>query len=186
MGDSASASIQQEANSLTEIQLQQAKLLANDITKMIESAQPLSSPEPCVYKVPDPFRKLKTKAYTPQVISIGPFHHGKKKLKTMEKYKVQYLKSFTERAEISLENLIHAIKYSEKSIRECYAETIPLSSDNFVKMVLINASFIIEYFSKYWLNEWTSNDKIVLKPWLAGKIQVDIILLFKSTSFLHY
>jgi uncharacterized protein with von Willebrand factor type A (vWA) domain len=89
---------------------------------------------------------LKTKAYTPQVISIGPFHHSKKKLKTMEKYKAQYLKSFTEGAEINLENLIHAIKYLEKSIRECYVETIPLRSDGFVKMVKMDASFIIEFF----------------------------------------
>jgi hypothetical protein len=172
----------EEANSF-ETEIQQAKLLANDITKMIESAQPLSSPEPCIYKAPDPFRKLKTKAYTPQVLSIGPFHHGKKKLKTMEKYKVQYLKSFTERAEIRLENLIHAIKYSEKSIRECYAETIPLDSDDFVKMVLMDASFIIEFFFRYKFNEWTSDDSIVLKPWLAGRIQLDIILLENQLPF---
>jgi hypothetical protein len=33
----------------------------------------------CIYKVPDPLRKLNEEVYNPQVISIGPFHHGKKK-----------------------------------------------------------------------------------------------------------
>jgi hypothetical protein len=44
-------------------------------------------------------------------------------------------------------------------------------------------ALLLSFFSKYWLNEWTSDDKIVLKPWLAGKIQVDIILLENQLPF---
>jgi hypothetical protein len=47
-----------------------------DITKMV---QPLPSFECCNYKVLDPLRKLNEEVYNPQVISIEPIHHGKKK-----------------------------------------------------------------------------------------------------------
>jgi hypothetical protein len=111
------------------------KLLLNDITKMVESLPPLSSSKCCIYKVPDPLRKLNEEAYTPQVISIGPFHHGNKKLQLMENYKLRYLKTFMERVEINFEILICTREDMETSVRQCYAETILFSSEDFVKMI---------------------------------------------------
>jgi len=37
----------------------------------------------CIYRVPMRFRVLNEKAYTPQVVSIGPLHHGREELKAM-------------------------------------------------------------------------------------------------------
>jgi len=90
MGESVSAEIQQIANASIKDEYQRANLV-NDITKELERLKPLSSPKCFIYKVPDPLRKLNKEAYTPQVISVGPFHHGGEKLRTMEKYKVRYL-----------------------------------------------------------------------------------------------
>ncbi|XP_062177918.1 uncharacterized protein LOC133882718 [Alnus glutinosa] len=103
MAESASAEIQEEANALiinvnenseseweansasgnesqkgkvdTEANLLD-RALANNITQMLESLEPPLSPECCIYKVPSDLRKMNEEAYTPQVISIGPFHHG--------------------------------------------------------------------------------------------------------------
>ncbi|GLT63345.1 hypothetical protein SLA2020_359180 [Shorea laevis] len=129
--------------------------------KELESLKPLSSPKCCIYKVPDPLRKLNEEAYTPQVISIGPFHHGDEKLQTMEKYKVRYLKEFMERVKIDLENLVRVIEDSEESVRQCYAEIIPLSRYDFLKMILVDASFIVELFVRNWRggSAWTPDDR---------------------------
>jgi hypothetical protein len=74
----------------------QDRVLANNITEMLERSEPPPlSPECCICRVPHVIRKLNEEAYTPQVISIGPFHHGNKILETMEMVKVRYFKKFT-------------------------------------------------------------------------------------------
>ncbi|KAL5098055.1 hypothetical protein RYX36_002382 [Vicia faba] len=55
--------------------------------------------EQCIYKVPPGIREANPQAYTPQIISIGPFHspHGSTSdniLHQMEQLKLKYLKGF--------------------------------------------------------------------------------------------
>ena len=72
---------------------------------------------------------LNEKAYTPQVVSIGPLHHGREELKAMEEYKRRYLKDFLAWSELSLEDLIGVTEMEETRPRNCYAEAIELNSD---------------------------------------------------------
>ncbi|KAG7968311.1 hypothetical protein I3843_08G148300 [Carya illinoinensis] len=106
----------------------------------------------CIYKIPTFLRRLNEKAYTPQVISIGPFHHGNKSLESMEKLKVKYFKIFLQRNHINMEILVNNIKLLEKKVRGCYAETFnDLTSDDFVKLILVDGCFLIEFFdSLFW------------------------------------
>ncbi|XP_062176259.1 UPF0481 protein At3g47200-like [Alnus glutinosa] len=102
----------------------QRATLVNNITSALESLEPLSSlPEPCIYKVPDPLRKLNKKAYSPQILSIGPFHHGDEKLQNMKKHKLRYLKEFMEWANKNFEELLLVIEESEEIVQQswkCY------------------------------------------------------------------
>jgi hypothetical protein len=82
-------STQQEANTLIRNEHQCESSVIIDMTKLVPECC-------CIYKVPNPLRKLNEEVYNPQVISIGPFHRGQKKLQTMENYKVKYLKAFLE------------------------------------------------------------------------------------------
>jgi hypothetical protein len=147
-GSASAKIIQQEANDLIKNENQCASSVIVDIPKKLESLHPDPSPKPWIYRVPDPFLKMNEEAYNPHVISIGPFHHGNKKLQRMENHKETYLKAFIERAKINinLKDLKRAIEDLEESVRNCYAETIHLSSDDFVTMILTDASFIIELF----------------------------------------
>ncbi|KAG2689953.1 hypothetical protein I3843_09G162400 [Carya illinoinensis] len=157
--------------------------LVIEIKEMIESSRPLLSPGCCIYKVPDHFRKMNEEAYTPRVISMGPFHHGSEKLQTMEKYKVRYLMDFMKRAKTNLEKLLSIIKDWEETLCECYAETIEFNSDDFVKMILLDATFIIEYFLRNKFRKWTDEDRIMLKPWLTARMQLDFLLLENQLPF---
>ncbi|KAF5441886.1 hypothetical protein F2P56_037151, partial [Juglans regia] len=163
-----------------------AKKLSEEIEGMIKNLDtlPASSPKHCcIYKVSDHIRKSNEEAYTPQVISIGPFHRNKTKLQTMERFKLSYLKSFKEQADTQLEDIVSTIKGAEESVWESYSETISLDSDDFVKMILLDASFIIEYFWKNKTLNWTDGDQEILEPWLCSRMQMDFILLENQLPF---
>jgi hypothetical protein len=84
-----------------------------------------------------------------------------------------------------MEDLKRAIKDLEESVRHCYEETIPLSSDDFVTIILTDVSFIIElFFRNKFRQYWSSDDKIILKPWLAARMRLDFILIYLEINFL--
>ncbi|XP_031268412.1 UPF0481 protein At3g47200-like [Pistacia vera] len=106
--------------------------------------------ECCIYRVPKELRKINKAAYTPQLVSIGPFHHGNKDLAEMEIQKVRYKKEFGKRiSEERLEDFIAFIEREEKHIRNCYSDTSPLKSPDFITMILYDAIFIIELLLRF-------------------------------------
>ncbi|XP_052200152.1 UPF0481 protein At3g47200-like isoform X1 [Diospyros lotus] len=158
-----------------------------DLALLIESAElpeESSVKEHCIYRVPQKIRQIKEAAYSPRVVSIGPFHHGQERLKLMEPLKLGYLKSFLNGTGLTLQHCISELKEWEPGIRNCYAESIPLESDVFLKMILIDAGFIIELFLRYYdVNNWVERDPLFLKPWLAEDVAHDLILLENQLPF---
>ncbi|KAE9600950.1 hypothetical protein Lalb_Chr13g0292471 [Lupinus albus] len=55
--------------------------------------------------VPFDIRLLNQDAYTPKVVSIGPFHHHNPRLQNMERHKLIYLNKFLELGDVNLESL---------------------------------------------------------------------------------
>ena len=120
------------------------KKLADSLSGKLETLPPLSK-ECSIYRVAEPRRRLNPSHYTPQMVSIGPFHHGKEELQPMEEHKRRYLKCFLQRTEVCMTRFLTHIKDKEAELRDCYAETIHnLGSDEFVTMVLVDALFLIE------------------------------------------
>jgi hypothetical protein len=103
----------------------------------------------CIYFVPKNLRKINKAAYTPKLVSIGPFHHGLKELRDMEKHKLRYFKDFLYRTGRSQEDLLKIIQDNEVRIRHCYSKDYKLSSTGFVKIILLDAIFIIELFVRF-------------------------------------
>ncbi|KAF8389248.1 hypothetical protein HHK36_025941 [Tetracentron sinense] len=92
-----------------------------------------------IHRVPKMLRSLNDAAYTPQVISIGPFHRDKESLRVMEEHKWIYLRVFLDRCpQIELEDYVKALRGLEETARQCYAEPIKLCSDEFVEMMLLD------------------------------------------------
>uniref|UniRef100_A0A7N2LZM2 Uncharacterized protein n=1 Tax=Quercus lobata TaxID=97700 RepID=A0A7N2LZM2_QUELO len=55
----------------------------------------------CIYRVPHYLREGDDKAYVPQIVSVGPYHHGKRRLRQMDRHKWRALQH---RDMIMLEN----------------------------------------------------------------------------------
>ncbi|KAK4268114.1 hypothetical protein QN277_024815 [Acacia crassicarpa] len=140
----------------------------------------------CIYRVLPRLRKMNEAAYTPVSISIGPYHHGNKGLESMEEVKLWFLYKFLKRTQDkSVHDYVHLLKGQEGKIRQCYSETIPMESDEFVRMILTDACFIIEYFllwhdencwhSKLWFMwELTTTDLILLENQLPFFVLKDL------------
>ncbi|XP_058084083.1 UPF0481 protein At3g47200-like [Magnolia sinica] len=103
---------------------------------------------PTIYKVPQKIRQEKEVAYEPQIVSIGPYHNGKEKLQAMEEHKWLYLHSFLSRnTKYKLEHYLKAMSEWEDEARSCYYDNVDLQVGNeFVKMMVLDACFIVEIF----------------------------------------
>ncbi|KAM3750298.1 hypothetical protein ACB098_04G026600 [Castanea mollissima] len=150
---------------------------------MVERPEIESSKQCRIYKASHPLRKWNEEAYTPQVVSIGPFHHKNERLKAMEEHKERYFRSFMNPSKINLEYLVGRIKEMEESIRGCYEKTINLNSDRFVKMILVDASFILQLFFRCSLESWTSDDPIFVQP-RVDAVMLDLLLLENQLPFI--
>ncbi|QCD94490.1 UPF0481 protein At3g47200-like [Vigna unguiculata] len=160
-----------------------------EILEQVELPENSIVHEQCVYRVPHKIRQPNHQAYTPRVVSIGPIHTpfrpgGDIRLEPMENLKLQYLKSFITRSRLSVEECVSKLKDWERIIRCCYAEPVQHSSDDFLRMVLIDSYFIIELFLRYYYyDRWVEIDPLLLQPWLANDVALDLILLENQLPF---
>ncbi|KAM7490149.1 hypothetical protein LguiA_033070 [Lonicera macranthoides] len=96
----------------------------------------------------------------------------------METLKKRYFKKLLERSGTRLRKYIELLRRFEERAQECYAETVVMSSDKFVWMMLIDACFIIELLLRSHDMDWNKEDGHVLStPWLKNEIHYDLMLL---------
>ncbi|MCL7048461.1 hypothetical protein MKW94_028261 [Papaver nudicaule] len=135
-----------------------------------------------IHRVHQKFRKLDEFAYTPEMVSIGPFHHGKDNLAAMEDHKLRYAKALLSRTITGINKMDECVTYMEEIedvTRKCYSETIKLSSDEFVEMMVIDGLFMIELFRKN-VNEVVRierGDLIFDNTWGLSSLVRDLVLL---------
>lgn len=157
--------------------------LAKSIRKRFEKLPPLSS-KCCIYRVPRTLRNVNLSAYKPCLISIGPLNHGMKRLQGMQEQKLRYLQNFLRRNEDkTLQDYLRMIKMWEKDARECYIESISLSSNEFVEMMLLDGCFIIEFFLNWYWETLDEDDRIFGKPSLEHVIRRDLLLIENQLPF---
>lgn len=157
--------------------------LAKSMNMDLERLSDLSS-ECSIYRVPQRLRLAKEKDYTPQVVSLGPLHHGRESLKAMQEHKMRYLKDFIGHSQESLEFYIKAVKEKEIRLRSCYAETILFRSDEFVKIIVVDTIFIIEVLLRSYFTELQDrNDRIFYKQRMIQDVWSDMQLLENQIPF---
>ncbi|XP_010271392.1 PREDICTED: UPF0481 protein At3g47200-like [Nelumbo nucifera] len=158
--------------------------LVNSIQEKLDDVSPLSS-ECCIFRVPEQMRKINEEAYRPRMVSLGPFHYGKQRLAEMEEHKKRYLKSLLRRnPSIKLEAYVNTMRELENRARKCYAETISLSSDQFVEMMLLDGCFIIAYFFMCENPSLRSEfDPVFHAAWTDAGLYHDMVLLENQIPF---
>ncbi|KAJ4957899.1 hypothetical protein NE237_025010 [Protea cynaroides] len=160
-------------------------VLEKSIQKALKKVTSL--PSNCsIYRVPDPMRKIKPEAYTPRMVSIGPFHRHKKHLQPMEAHKLRYLNDLLGReSPAKLGNYLEAMIELEGRARRCYSEIIQLKYKNeFVKLMLIDGCFILELILRSNLKEPRRRHEPILNAtWMSHVIKCDLLLLENQLPF---
>ncbi|KAJ7971505.1 hypothetical protein O6P43_009528 [Quillaja saponaria] len=141
----------------------------------------------CISRVPKSLIDVNGKSYQPQIVSIGPYHHGHPQFKMIEEHKWGYLGSLLSRTQpkgLGLEDYLKAIAKLELKARESYSENIRLSSHEFVEMMVLDGCFIIELFRKVGkLVPFEVDDPIISLSWILPFFYRDFLRLENQIPF---
>ncbi|KQJ88307.1 UPF0481 protein At3g47200-like [Brachypodium distachyon] len=125
----------------------------DDVEKLLlEAHDPSSEAEQwrkhSIYRVPARIRNLNPGAYKPQMVSLGPFHHGDPDLAPMEKHKRRALLCLLRRAARPLGDLVAAVADVEEELRAAYVD---LGDEwrcgggrPFVETMVVDGCFLLE------------------------------------------
>ncbi|KAK3195148.1 hypothetical protein Dsin_026458, partial [Dipteronia sinensis] len=142
----------------------------NNVEEVLEPG-----PDCCIYRVPQYLRKINEEAYTPGFISIGPLHYGSIELMGMEKQKTRLLLKFRERVGAQkLEEFETYIQNQEQRIRNHYSVTSKLHREEYIKVILRDAVFIVELFVR---NDSGTQDFLLDNAQQKVYLMIDLLLL---------
>ncbi|OMO58368.1 hypothetical protein CCACVL1_25463 [Corchorus capsularis] len=140
----------------------------------------------CIFRLPKSLVLTNDKAYEPQIVSIGPYHHGKEQLTMIQEHKWRFLRSFLSRLQgiISFSHLVQLIASHEETIRESYSEFINLNSRQLIEMMILDGCFIIELFYKVFRSDPSDDREPILSmAWILPFIARDFLKLENQIPF---
>ncbi|KAJ1275757.1 hypothetical protein BS78_05G160900 [Paspalum vaginatum] len=103
-----------------------------------------------IYRVPACIKDLNPRAYRPQVVSLGPFHHGDARLLPMEEHKRRALRHLLRRAERPLalvEEFRAAMRDVAEQLESVYVGLGPEwrgGRERFLEMLIVDGCFLLE------------------------------------------
>ncbi|KAJ6859381.1 hypothetical protein NC652_041617 [Populus alba x Populus x berolinensis] len=135
-----------------------------------------------ICKVPCKLRDMNVGAYNPQIISIGPLHHGTDNVLDMEEYKWHYALSLLERTrdpEKTLDECGEIILINHDAIVQAYYPgSIKYNRTDLAKMLLFDGFFILELFLRFSNDDAKrQDDPIFTTSWMISTLQRDLALL---------
>ena len=135
----------------------------------------------CIYRIPHYLKEGDDKAYVPQIVSLGPYHHGKRRLRQMDRHKWRALHQILRRTNHDIMLYLDAVKEAEERARNCYEGSITLSSNEFVEMMVLDGCFMLELFrgaaEGFKQLGYPRNDPIFAMRGSMHSIQRDMIML---------
>ncbi|GKV08878.1 hypothetical protein SLEP1_g20449 [Rubroshorea leprosula] len=131
-----------------------------------------------IFKVPRELLEINKNAYEPHFVSIGPYHHGNDHFKAMEVYKVRLFKMLLQRiGQLSTATCVAAMRDMVEEARNCYAESLTMSTDDFLEMIVLDGCFVVELFHQIHCREWVEDELFELLGLTSGN---DKFLYIKS------
>ncbi|KAK8587044.1 hypothetical protein V6N12_021559 [Hibiscus sabdariffa] len=134
-----------------------------------------------IYRVPHYLREGDIKSYVPQIVSLGPYHHGKKRLRQMDQHKWRSLHRVLKRTNMEIQVYLDSMTELEERARACYEGTITLATNEFVEMLVLDGCFVLELFQGTAVGferlGYARNDPVFAMRGSMHAIQRDMIML---------
>lgn len=146
------------------------------------------SRERSIYMVPKLLRNGNPKAYSPQVISIGPLHYYRTQNDlTIKEKKGSYVLNFLTVAKLGWNEMINKFLCWEERARNYYVETIKMERDEFIQLLIYDSCFVVMYIIGSMVAEFRDLDTSFLWRFSNG-IFKDLLLLENQLPFflLHH
>ncbi|KAF7815360.1 UPF0481 protein [Senna tora] len=159
----------------------------------------------CIYKIPSCIIEMNKRAYKPQTVSFGPYHHGKENVMGMEEHKQRALVHFLKRCGKPLESLFQSMSEVEQDLRDSYDKQLFVWKEGnhhgkFSKMMILDGCFMLEvlrigdcrvdYFADYADNDpiFSDHGRLYVMPYIKRDMlmlenQLPMIVLDKLIEF---
>ncbi|XP_020255749.1 uncharacterized protein LOC109832752 isoform X3 [Asparagus officinalis] len=122
-----------------------------------------------IYRVPNILRELNYTAYTPQLVSLGPYHHGKAHLNPMERKKYAALAHYLERANKTLDEVRESLRPQIRDLMDAYdslEELWTTDEDRFLDLMILDECFFLQMMVG-------GNDEL-LRPYMNRGLWMDM------------
>ncbi|EEF50157.1 UPF0481 protein At3g47200 [Ricinus communis] len=139
-----------------------------------------------IYKVPACVTDLNKKAYRPQAVSFGPYHHGEDHLKPMEEHKHRALLHFLKRSNKPIQLFVDSLSEVVQLLKDSYD---PLDSywqqdtSRFLQLMILDGCFLLEILriaTDQSLDDYAPNDPVFSnhgKLYIMPYIMRDMLML---------
>ncbi|RZC60110.1 hypothetical protein C5167_021869 [Papaver somniferum] len=126
----------------------------------------------CIYGIPVCVKDLNRKAFKPQAVSFGPYHHGDSHLKQMEEHKHRSLLYFLKRSNKPIQSYMDALHRVGKHLVDSYDWFDEASddyrdqygnyTDQFLQLMMLDGCFMLEILrtATNTSDDYVSNDPI--------------------------
>ncbi|XP_077212227.1 UPF0481 protein At3g47200-like isoform X1 [Tasmannia lanceolata] len=120
-----------------------------------------------IYRVPPYVRNRNSKAYGPQIVSFGPYHHGKPQLMPMEEHKVRaahHLLKISDKSTTTTD-YVNALEEVVEELMESY-DHLDLKwrdRNKFLELIFYDGCFLLEFLRKFTdksYGQYAENDPI--------------------------
>uniref|UniRef100_J3N8V2 Uncharacterized protein n=1 Tax=Oryza brachyantha TaxID=4533 RepID=J3N8V2_ORYBR len=151
-----------------------------------------------IYRVPEYMKKMTNPdAYQPQLVALGPFHHGEPALQPMEAHKRRAVEGLVNRCGKPKEEFLAAVEEIAEQLRDAYEDLDEeWRGERFVELMVTDGCFLLEITMMFLLggdiNGYEPEDPVysrhgclyldtVISDMLVIENQLPLLLLQKLT-----
>ncbi|KAG5559531.1 hypothetical protein RHGRI_009156 [Rhododendron griersonianum] len=122
-----------------------------EISKILEKEVKVAIDLPVsIFRVPATLSVSKPKAYTPQVIGLGPYHHFRPELYDMERYKLAAASKLQQEfRSLEFKQLVSGLSRLEYKVRACYHKYLDFEGETIAWIMAIDGLFLLEFLRCY-------------------------------------
>ncbi|XAR60997.1 hypothetical protein NMG60_11034564 [Bertholletia excelsa] len=107
------------------------------------------APDSSIYRVPMSTLELNKKAYTPKLVSFGPYHYREDHLRAMQEHKKRTLLHFLKGAKEPLRSIVDSLVAVLLELQNSYDSLSKewRDTDSFVELMVVDGCFMLEILS---------------------------------------